>query len=75
LAVFSLLYFTFRLVDPVTHWFDYFYFSVVTFTSLGYGDIHPVGVMGKMAACAEIISGLVMFGILLSFIANRFQRT
>jgi hypothetical protein len=75
LAGFSLLYAAFGLIEPVTHWFDYVYFSVVTFTSLGYGDIHPVGVAGKMAACLEIISGLVMFGVLLSFIGNRFQRT
>jgi len=75
LAGFSVLYAAFGLIEPVGHWFDYVYFSVVTFTSLGYGDIHPVGIAGKMAACSEIISGLVMFGVLLSFIGNRFQRT
>lgn len=75
LVGFSLLYAAFGLIEPVTHWFDYFYFSVVTFTSLGYGDIHPAGVVGKLAACAEIVFGLVMFGILLTFISNRFQRT
>lgn len=74
LVGFSLLYAAFGLIEPVTHWFDYFYFSVVTFTSLGYGDIHPVGFAGKLAACTEIASGLVMFGMLLTFVGNRFQR-
>lgn len=72
---FSLLYAAFGLIKPVTHWVDYFYFSVVTFTSLGYGDIHPAGVAGKLVACAEIIAGLVLFGLLLTFVGNRFQRT
>jgi hypothetical protein len=75
LLSFSLFYAAFGLVEPVKHWFDYFYFSVVTFTSLGYGDIHPVGVAGKATACIEIVSGLVMFGILLTFISSRFQRS
>jgi hypothetical protein len=53
---FSLLYAAFGLAEPVSHWFDYFYFSLVTFTSLGYGDIHPLGIVGKAVACAEIVS-------------------
>jgi tetratricopeptide (TPR) repeat protein len=75
LAVFASLYATFNLVDPVSHWFDYIYFSVVTFTSLGYGDLYPSGLWGKIVACAEIVAGLVMFGLLLTFIGNRIQRT
>jgi hypothetical protein len=74
LLIFSFVYFKFRLVEPASHWFDYFYFSIVTFTSLGYGDIHPIGFAGKAIACVEIVSGLVMFGLLLTFVSNRFQR-
>jgi Ion channel len=74
LLSFSVLYKVFKLAEPVSHWFDYFYFSVVTFTSLGYGDIHPVGIAGKAVACFEIVSGLVMFGLLHTFVRNRFQR-
>ena len=75
LVAFSILYAAFGLIEPANHWFDYVYFSIITFTSLGYGEIHPVGFAGKVAACVEIIAGLVMFGVLLSFIGNRFQRT
>ena len=72
---FAAIYAGFDLVSPVNHWFDYAYFSVVTFTSLGYGDIRPLGLWGKALACAEIMIGLVMFGLLLTFIGNRIQRT
>ena len=50
-----------------SNWFDYVYYSVVTFTSLGAGDVTPNGVVGKVLICAEIIFGLMMFGMLLSF--------
>jgi hypothetical protein len=74
LTAFATLYARYDLVGPIRHWFDYVYFSIVTFTSLGYGDIHPTGIWGKAAACGEIILGLVMFGLLLTFIGNRMQR-
>ncbi len=38
------------------------YFSVVTFTSLGYGDIFPVG-WGRALACTEVVLGLSLFGV------------
>jgi Ion channel len=56
------------------NWFDYIYYSVVTFTSLGAADISPSGVIGKVLICAEIIFGLMMFGMLLSFVGSRIQR-
>ncbi|MHB0971795.1 MAG: potassium channel family protein [Thermoanaerobaculia bacterium] len=75
LSTFALLYASLGLISPRSDWFDPFYFSVVTFTTLGYGDVHPVGILGKMVASAESMAGLVMFGILLTFIGNRVQRT
>lgn len=70
-----ILYCAIGLIKPVATTFDYFYFSVVTFTTLGYGDVLPVGSFGKVLACLEVVSGFVMFGILLSFLINRFERT
>ena len=75
LALFSFLYFNFNAISPVSGKIDYVYFSVITFTSLGYGDIHPEGIVGKVLASTEIVLGLIMFGVLLSFLGNRFQRS
>ena len=41
------------------------YFSVVTITSLGYGDLHPMG-FSKFLAGVEIIIGLVFVGIMIA---------
>jgi Ion channel len=60
--------------DKPLHAFDYFYFSVITFSTLGYGDLHPVGILGQAMACIEVFAGFIMFGVLLSFVGTRFQR-
>lgn len=69
--LFTGIYATFGLIEPVTSWVDYPYFSIITITSLGYGDIHPLGVAGKIVACVEIICGLLMFGTLLTLLNRR----
>jgi hypothetical protein len=47
------------------HFPDCLYFSVVTFTSLGYGDIVPHGV-GKILACLEVMLGLAFLGVFIA---------
>jgi len=51
--------------------FDYFYFSLVTFTTLGYGDIVPVTIPEKLVVGAEVLSGFVMLGIFINLIQRR----
>ncbi len=48
------------------------YFSFVTATSVGYGDVVPVGVM-RVAAIVEAMAGLVVFGLLVSKFVSRRQ--
>lgn len=40
---------------------DYLYFSSVTYTSLGYGDVVPTGAIRQIAASQTLV-GLVMIG-------------
>jgi len=44
---------------------DAAYFSVVTISSLGYGDMHPVGV-AKCLAGIQVVLGLLFMGIMLA---------
>ena len=46
--------------------FDLVYFSVVTYTSLGYGDILPLGQV-RLIAGVESLAGLLMIGWSASF--------
>jgi rhodanese-related sulfurtransferase len=47
------------------------YFSFVTATSVGYGDIVPVGIVRVMAV-AEAVAGLIIFGaVIAKFVSHR----
>ena len=71
---FAALFWCFNAIKPVETNFDYLYFSLVTFTTLGASDIQSANLAGKVLICVEIIFGVVMAGVLLSFIGNRLQR-
>ena len=45
--------------------FDFYYFSYVTLTTLGYGDIQPVG-WCKPFAIMEAISGYILLGVIVA---------
>ena len=52
-------------------WLSPLYFSVVTMTTLGYGDVLPSSVMGQVVAMCEVVTGYVMLGGLLSIFSNK----
>ncbi|MBU1019134.1 MAG: potassium channel family protein [Patescibacteria group bacterium] len=56
------------------HWFDYIYYSMVTLTSLGYGDIVPKVFPSKFLATTETFFGFVMLGIFITLIQRRISR-
>lgn len=51
-----------------------FYYSVVTYTTLGFGDITPLNWIGEVVVVAEVIMGYTTLGLLLSILANRIAR-
>lgn len=55
-------------------WWDSIYFSIITFSSLGYGDIHPIG-SGKFLASTEVILGLITIAVFVGKIASERQAT
>jgi hypothetical protein len=50
------------------------YFSVVTFTTLGYGDLTPATRAGKLLAATEALSGIFFTGLFLVTFVKRFSR-
>lgn len=63
----TLFYHYFEHFDYV----DAFYFSVITLTTVGYGDLHPVTDVGKLFTTLYIVVGI---GILMAFIDTLSQR-
>lgn len=58
-----------RPAAAITFWHG-LYFSIVTITSLGYGDFQPVGA-SKVVAAAEVLFGLSMMGIIIARLTSR----
>jgi hypothetical protein len=50
------------------------YFSIVTLTTLGYGDALPASMTAQIVVLFEVIIGYVMLGGVLSIFANRMGR-
>jgi hypothetical protein len=50
------------------------YYSVVTFTTLGFGDLTPATTAAAWCVVAEVILGYIMLGGLISILANKLAR-
>ncbi|MBK7896566.1 MAG: two pore domain potassium channel family protein [Anaerolineaceae bacterium] len=51
-------------------WLDAFYFSVITLTTVGYGDFSPQTAVGKIFTIVYIILGLGVLSSFLLLLAN-----
>ena len=55
-------------------WLSPFYYSIVTYTTLGFGDITPKNWLGEVVVVTEVILGYTTLGLLLAILANRVAR-
>jgi Ion channel len=56
---------------PRELWFAPVYYSAITLTTLGNGDVRPANTYGEMLSTAEVIIGYVWLGYLVSIFAHR----
>ena len=78
IVLFALIYMNLSLVnvDGATLRYDFgnaLYFSVVTFTSLGYGDIRPIG-FAKMFAGIEALLGIFLISLFVFVFCRKMVR-
>ena len=52
-------------------WFTPYYYSIVTFTTLGFGDVVPVDIVGEFVVTFEVILGYLMLGGLISHLRGK----
>lgn len=50
------------------------YFSIVTFSTVGYGDITPCGIIGVVLSIIEIILGILLIGIWTATLVRKMTR-
>lgn len=54
----------------VQSFFDGLYFSVVTITTLGFGDVYPVSSICRILVCLEVVIGVLLVGFYLNAFAT-----
>jgi inward rectifier potassium channel len=67
----------FQGVSPsggIGHYWDMYFFSTQTFTTVGYGHIAPVGWVASMIASVESVLGWLSFAIATGLLYGRFAR-
>ncbi len=60
--------------NSVHHFFELYFFSVQTFTTVGYGRINPDGYFAGALASVEALTGLSSFALITGILYGRFSR-
>lgn len=59
--------------DVFTSFFDSVWWSIVTISTVGYGDMSPITTIGKVIAEISILVGILIFGLLVSVLTDHFE--
>lgn len=68
---YSIIYFFYGPQETLGSLTNSIYFSVVTFTTLGYGDILPTYPLQKALCCSEAFLGALLLGLIIAGYSNR----
>jgi hypothetical protein len=61
------------LNKPFTHWFDAVYFSIITSSSIGYGDFYPETTFGKVLVSSQALLFLFFVILFLNFFSSKIK--
>ncbi|RTY94909.1 potassium channel family protein [Flavobacterium sp. GT3R68] len=61
------------LNKPFDHWFDAIYFSLITLSSIGYGDFYPVTTFGKVLASTQALMFLFFVVLFINFFSTKIK--
>jgi inward rectifier potassium channel len=73
-VVFAIAYYFGKGVANATTFLDYFFFSIQTLATVGYGNMSPASLYAHWVATAEIITGLLTIAIITSLVFARFSK-
>lgn len=71
ILIFAVVYALFpSAISGINHFGNALYFSIVTITTLGFGDVTPANGWGQFLVCLEAITGVVLIGLFLNSISE-----
>lgn len=62
-----------HLNKPFHHWFDAIYFSIITSSSIGYGDYYPITTYGKFLVSTQALLFLFFVVLFLNFFSTKIK--
>jgi uncharacterized protein YjbI with pentapeptide repeats len=65
---------TLNYKESAQTWFTPYYFSIVTYTTLGFGDVKPANLAGEIIVTTEVILGYTTLGLLLAVLGENIAR-
>lgn len=51
---------------PDRSWWEHVYFSGITFLTIGYGDLVPIGALPRLVSVLEGVAGILLIGLLIA---------
>jgi hypothetical protein len=61
------------LNKPFSNWFDAVYFSIITSSSIGYGDLYPITTVGKFLVSTQALLFLFFVVLFLNFFSTKIK--
>jgi inward rectifier potassium channel len=61
-------------MDGMQSFLNTFFFSVQTFATVGYGGIHPIGILSNIISSLESMAGILSFALATGLLYGRFSK-